>query len=392
MRTPLKLLSVVGARPNFMKIAPFVRALERWQAAGHAPAFDHTLVHTGQHYDPAMSERFFETLRIPPPHLNLEIGSGSHAEQVGRTMIALEGVLQEQSPDWVLVVGDVNATCASAITAKKLGLRLAHLEAGLRSFDMRMPEEINRIVTDRLADLLLTPDAFAEANLRREGTAETRIAPVGNIMIDTLDANRPAADALNAAAFLTTRAGSSAASTHTAAQAVAQGCPFGVVTLHRPSNVDTRERLTALTRFLADEAVRELPLVWSLHPRTRARLRDFGLWESLKTVPDLLLIDPLDYLEMLHLNARATLFLTDSGGLQEECCVLGTPCLTLRTTTERPVTLEEHGGVSRLVGNDIDRLRDGFHALRRHPRRPFRPSLWDGATGDRVVAALAAAG
>lgn len=381
----LKILSAVGARPNFMKIAPFIRALENH--ADTTVAFEHVLVHTGQHYDDAMSDSFFRTLGIPHPDENLGIGSGTHAEQVGRTMIAFEQILPRHNPDWVVVVGDVNATCACSITAKKQNIRVAHIEAGLRSFDMTMPEEINRLVTDRLSDLLLTPDAISTANLLREGVAPARLRNVGNIMIDTLDANHAAAAALSLDKLIATKliAG------QRLPDSVAPRGPYAVLTLHRPATVDDRPTMTALVQYLINEFSNELPLIWTLHPRTRARLESFGLWQPVRECPNIVLVEPLDYLEMLRLNMAATLMLTDSGGLQEECCVLGTPCLTLRDNTERPITLEEHGGVSRLVGNKVEPLRAAVHSLRGRPRRPFRPPLWDGATAPRIVQAIAEA-
>lgn len=380
----LRILSVVGARPNFMKVAPFLRAIQAHNRSPNARvSLAHTLVHTGQHYDDAMSDTFFRTLGIPPPDVNLEVGSGSHAEQVGRTMIALEKILIVQRPDWVVVVGDVNATCAAAITAKKLNLNVAHIEAGLRSFDMTMPEEINRLVTDRLADLLFTPDAIADENLRREGVPPTRIRNVGNIMIDTLDANREAATALSLSDILSRQR----VTAGNARPALDGG--YAVLTLHRPANVDDPAALNGLVRFIINEAATVLPIIWTLHPRTRQRLEAGGLWSAVQATPNIVTLEPLDYLDMLRLNLDATIVLTDSGGLQEECCVLGTPCLTLRSSTERPVTLAAHGGVSRLVGNDLEKIRQGFDELRQLPRRPHRPPLWDGHTAPRIVQALA---
>ncbi|MCE9616297.1 MAG: UDP-N-acetylglucosamine 2-epimerase (non-hydrolyzing) [Lentisphaerae bacterium] len=386
----MRLVTAVGARPNFMKIAPFIRALRDY-ASSPSPAlrFEHVLVHTGQHYDDAMSDTFFRTLGIPHPDINLGVGSGSHAEQVGRTMIAFEKVLVERQPQWVIVVGDVNATCACSITAKKQRLKVAHIEAGLRSFDLSMPEEINRIVTDRLSDLLFTPDAIADENLRREGVPAARIRNVGNIMIDTLDANRAAAAALSVEGLLPPKLIPEQNVLESVASPGGLAGGYAVLTLHRPANVDQRDVLTDLVRFFLDELCLELPLIWTLHPRTRARLESFGLWRDLLDCPSVILVEPLDYLEMLRLNMDAAIMLTDSGGLQEECCVLGTPCLTLRPQTERPVTLEQHGGVSRLVGNQINRIRAGFKDLYRQPRRPHRPPLWDGHTSGRIVSALA---
>lgn len=345
----MKLLSIVGARPNFMKIAPLVHAVE-----GHnrditveSQRITHCLVHTGQHYDAAMSAAFFNALNIPQPNIDLGIGSGTHAEQVGKTMMALEPVLLREKPDWVVVVGDVNATCAAAITAKKCHLRLAHIEAGLRSFDKRMPEEINRMVTDTLSDLLFTTDELANDNLRREGHSAGKIRLVGNIMIDTLESQRVKAQELTLASILERYGNTVPAWLNE---------PFGVVTLHRPSNVDAAEVLMPLVRVLSDEVATCLPLIWTVHPRTRERLKQCGVWASLQQHPRIALIDPVDYHAMLKLNMEARLMLTDSGGLQEECCVLGTPCITLRDNTERPVTLRENGGTCVLTGPDPDKM------------------------------------
>jgi len=373
----LKILSVVGARPNFMKIAPFVRQLERFP-----DDFAHTLVHTGQHYDASMSESFFRDLKIPHPDVDLEIGSGSHAEQVGKTMIAFEKVVRDHRPDWIVVVGDVNATCACSITAKKEHIQLAHIESGLRSFDLDMPEEINRMVTDRLSDLLFTTDELADANLLKEGVPANRIKRVGNIMIDSLEEHRLAAAALHPDLFC-------------AAQAIPGSLHpnpplrdnrYSVITLHRPSNVDDKDILGELVAFLTTDVAPVLPLIWPLHPRTRKQLEGFGFWETLRNCPGVILTQPLGYHEMLRLTLGAKVMLTDSGGLQEECCVLGTPCLTLRKNTERPVTLREHGGASILVGNDIGTIRQEFRLAATLPRAQHRPPLWDGHTAERIVA------
>jgi UDP-N-acetylglucosamine 2-epimerase (non-hydrolysing) len=371
-------MSVVGARPNFMKIAPFVRTLGR-----HAPLFDHRLVHTGQHYDSDLSEAFFRDLEIPPPDTDLDVGSGTHAEQVGRTMIAFERAVRDWRPDWVVVVGDVNAVCACAITAKKEHVRLAHIEAGLRSFDLDMPEEINRLVADRLSDLLFTPDAVADANLRAEGVPEVRIRRVGNIMIDTLEAHRGAAAALDPARVCAANALDGARS---APFPELRDEAFTVLTLHRPSNVDTREVLEPLVECLVREVARDLPMVWPLHPRCRRQLEAFGLWPRVAACKNIVALRPLGYHGMLRLTLGARVMLTDSGGLQEECCVVGTPCLTLRWNTERPVTLREHGGISVLVGNDPARIAAEFRGAVRQPRRVHRPPLWDGRTAERIVA------
>ena len=372
----MKIISVVGARPNFMKIAPFCREL-----AKH-PEVTHILVHTGQHYDVRMSDSFFVDLGIPEPDVHLNIGSGTHAEQVGRTMIEFEKVVRAEKPDWIVVVGDVNATCACSIVAKKEHVKLAHIEAGLRSRDLDMPEEINRLVTDRLADLLLTPDRISNANLKAEGVEDSRIAFVGNIMIDTLEAQRAKAASRRTAELvkrelLEPRPLPELADNN-----------FAVMTMHRPSNVDDKRVLKPLVDFLTGEVAADMPLLWPIHPRARKQLEAFGLWDEVKE--RIILLNPLGYHDMLRLNMGAKLMLTDSGGLQEECCVLGTPCLTLRWNTERPVTLREHGGASMLVGNDVGKIRSAYREVLDSPRAPQRPELWDGHAAERIVAAILA--
>lgn len=383
----MKIVSVVGARPNFMKIAPFVHAIKDYneKRASKQPEIEHVLVHTGQHYDDAMSASFFESLSIPAADINLGVGSGSHAMQVGETMIKFEEVCLSEKPDWVVVVGDVNATAACSMTAKKLGIKVAHIEAGLRSFDMDMPEEINRLVTDVLSDLLLTPDELSSANLRIENREDQKIVFVGNIMIDTLEAQRKKALALDIDEII--------------AKHKLKGQPeelpaleserFGVITLHRPSNVDDKEILSSIVRFFIDEASTKLPLLWTLHPRTRKNLEEFGLFDELLACKRIILTTPLGYHDLLKLNAETLLMMTDSGGLQEECAVLGTPCLTLRWNTERPITLKENGGPSILVGNDTNKIRDAFfETLADTKRKPSRPKYWDGKTATRIVEAL----
>ena len=392
----MKIMSVVGARPNFMKIAPFVHALASHNARGGC--LEHVLVHTGQHYDQCMSASFFDALDIPRPDIDLDVGSGSHAEQVGRTMIALEKTVLDGRPDWIVVVGDVNATCAGALVAKKEHLKLAHIEAGLRSFDMDMPEEINRMVTDRLSDLLLTPDVISSENLRKEGTPDERINMVGNIMIDTLEAHREAAARLDIAQVIHNnrlfpdQARLSAPPLGRIFNFDFQLSPYAALTLHRPSNVDRRDVLAPLMRYVMREIAAEMPVVWPIHPRTKKQLEIFGLWEEVIACDGLVLLQPVGYREMLRLTMGAAVMLTDSGGLQEECCVLGTPCLTLRATTERPVTLREHGGTSVLVGNSVERMREAYAKAKSAGRRLFRPPLWDGKTAGRIVAALAGTG
>ena len=377
----MKIVSVVGARPNFMKVAPLCRALKAY------PQVEHVLVHTGQHYDVRMSEQFFKELDIPNPDINLGIGSGSHAEQVGKTMIAFEKVVREEKPDWVVVLGDVNATIACSITAKKEHVKCAHVEAGLRSRDMDMPEEINRLVTDRLSDLLFTPDRLSDANLRAEGVPEERIKFVGNIMIDTLEREREKASALDLNAIIRENLVESS----NPQTLKLSNDSYVAMTMHRPSNVDQRETLGPAMRFFLDEVVKDYPIVWAIHPRAQKMLKEFGLWEEVVSNPNMILVNPLGYHAMLRLNMGAKLFMTDSGGLQEECCVLGTPCLTMRWNTERPITLAEHGGASRLVGNDVGKIRAAYLEALSTDRKPSRPELWDGHTAERIAQILVTA-
>lgn len=379
----MKILSVVGARPNFMKIAPFIRAIERYNSE-NSSRIQHILVHTGQHYDIRMSEAFFKSLSIPDPDINLEIGSGSHAEQLGNTMIAFEKVLLRQRPDWVVVVGDVNATLSCSVIAKRMNIKVCHIEAGLRSGDMTMPEEINRLVTDRMSDLLLTPDLLSSENLIREGTPSGKIHFVGNIMIDTLEANRELAASL----LLETIISRNLVKGNNGSFPDIKDNRYGVITLHRPSNVDAEEIFRPLTEFLLSEVASDMMLLWPIHPRAHKQLKMINLWENILSNPSVIILEPLNYHEMLRLNMGARIVFTDSGGLQEECCVLGTPCLTLRWNTERPVTLREHGGVSVLVGNNLDRIRREYRKTMLLDRMPCRPELWDGHAADRIVKIL----
>jgi UDP-N-acetylglucosamine 2-epimerase (non-hydrolysing) len=360
----IKILNVVGARPNFMKIAPVMDEMRRRSDRIHP-----LLVHTGQHYDEAMSESFFADLQIPRPDINLGVGSASHAEQAARIMIAFEKVVLEHEPDWVVVVGDVNSTLAATLVAAKLLVPVAHVEAGLRSRDRTMPEEINRLVTDALADLLLTPSPDADENLRREGIPEEKIRFVGNVMIDTLFRNLE-------------RARHSAVLERFNLQAKS----FCAMTLHRPSNVDDKAVLAGILDALA--AVQErLPIVFPIHPRTRARLEEFGLQEQVRKQPNLILAEPLGYLDFLQLYSNSRLVLTDSGGVQEETTALGIPCLTLRENTERPITVTE--GTNRIVGNDPQAIRrEAFLALDSPARRGRVPALWDGRAAIRIVDAI----
>jgi UDP-N-acetylglucosamine 2-epimerase (non-hydrolysing) len=359
--TAARILSVVGARPNFMKLAPVARAL------GRRPDVRHVVVHTGQHYDADMSEAFFHDLEIPHPEHNLGVGSGSHAQQTAAIMQRLEPVLVAEGPDVVLVYGDVNSTVAAALVAAKLGIRVGHVEAGLRSHDWTMPEEINRVVTDRLADHLFTPSRDADANLRAEGVPAERIHFVGNVMIDTLIHALPAA-----------------AAAHTPERLGVAGGPYVMATLHRPANVDQPAVLRGLMTALAEVATR-LPVVFPVHPRTRARLADLGPQATAN--PGLKLTEPLGYLDMLSLVRQASLVITDSGGLQEETSYLGVPCLTVRPNTERPVTCS--AGTNRLVKADPDLLvRAAQEALDTPRRREVHIERWDGTAGERIGSVL----
>ena len=380
----MKIISVVGARPNFMKIAPFIKAIANHNSKTNTK-IEHILVHTGQHYDDRMSRTFFEELNIPDADINLGIGSGSHAEQVGNTMIAFEKVLLEETPDWVIVVGDVNATLACSVTAKKLNISVCHIEAGLRSGDETMPEEINRLVTDRLSDLLLTPDTMSSENLRKEGVPEYKIEFVGNIMIDTLENNRDKAYQLSISEILNKNVINEISSFEATNF---ENNDFGLITMHRPSNVDDPKILTNLIDWMIDYAAEKVPLIWPIHPRTLKRIEEFGLLDKIKNCDNLFLTYPLSYFELLRLNMQAKIMLTDSGGLQEECCVLGTPFLTLRWNTERPITLVENGGAGYIVGNNISRIEKEFNQIIQEKRKPNRPELWDGNTANRCLKAI----
>ena len=359
---PLNVHLIVAARPNFMKAAPLYRELVR------RDRFRPILVHTGQHYDAGMSDVFFRDFGLPEPDHHLGIGSGSHAEQTAGVMVAYEKLCLHARPDWTVVVGDVNSTVAATLAAKKLLIPVAHLEAGLRSGDRTMPEEINRIVTDAIADVLWTPSLDADANLRHEGVPAAKIAFVGNIMIDAFELHRGLIEAAGTPGKL----------------GLAPGA-YAVVTLHRPSNVDSREALSAVVATLGAVALK-LPIVFPLHPRTRKQLEEFGLMERFKSSPGVLLVEPMGYVEFMSLVCSAACVVTDSGGVQEETTYLGIPCLTLRDTTERPVTVNQ--GTNRLIKISdltamVGRVRTGAWPKGR------RPELWDGCTAARVADSLA---
>lgn len=364
----MHILHVVGARPNFMKAAPVLRALAALEGSKQ------TLVHTGQHYDANMSGVFFEQLGMPQPDINLEVGSGSHSRQTAEVMIRFEPVVLEQKPDVVLVYGDVNSTVAAALVCAKLLVPVGHVEAGLRSKDRTMPEEINRLMTDQLADLLFTPSEDGDANLLREGVATEKIHRVGNVMIDTLTRLLPSAEERWPALRAQLGLAETGSSPH----------GYALATLHRPSNVDSPENLQAILAALLSIAD-SLPVVFPVHPRTRQRLRSLGLEAS---HPSLHFMDPVGYLDFLALQRHAAIVLTDSGGVQEETTFLGVPCLTLRENTERPITVEQ--GTNILIGHDMQRLKlEVQRVLHDGPSRKRRvPPLWDGKASERIAKVL----
>ena len=350
----MKIFHIVGARPNFMKVAPVLTALNGRKNV------EQTLVHTGQHYDVNMSDVFFEQLGIPPPDVNLAVGSGSHAKQTAEIMMRLEPVVVERKPDMVLVYGDVNSTVATVLVCAKLGIEVGHVEAGLRSFDRTMPEEINRLVTDQLADLLFTPSEDGDENLRREGISEEKIFRVGNVMIDSLVRLLPAAKKT--------------------LEKKANDLPsrYALVTLHRPANVDDSVVLKGILESLL-EVNRDLTVIFPAHPRTRKRIADFGLQAG-----QLRVLDPLPYVDFMGMQSRATVVITDSGGIQEETTYLGVPCLTVRENTERPITVSM--GTNVLVGRDREKLRAELgRVLAGNAKKGTVPPLWDGRTGERIA-------
>ena len=364
------IICVVGARPNYMKMAPLIRAFHR------DPVSPSTLlVHTGQHYDVAMNDRLFADLKLRPPDVNLEVGSGTHAQQTAEIMRRFEPVVDAAHPSCVVVVGDVNSTLACSLVAVKKGIPVVHVEAGLRSFDRTMPEEVNRLLTDQICDLLYTTERSAAENLRREGIAAERIHFVGNVMIDSLMASLRHAVPPRIVF----------ANSGVDSPALTDGRAFGLVTLHRPSNVDQHESLAEALAILR-EISRELPLVWPLHPRTRANIERFGL-ERTMDARRTILLPPQGYLETLGLIQEATLVITDSGGIQEETTALGVPCLTMRQNTERPITVEQ--GTNALVGRDRDLILQCVNEiLAGGGKRGRVPELWDGRASERIAAHL----
>jgi len=364
------IVCVVGARPNYMKIAPLIRALRADPAAPAA-----TLVHTGQHYDEAMNDRLFADLELPPPDVNLGVGSATHAQQTAEIMRRFEPIIDASPPSCVVVVGDVNSTLACSLVAVKKGVPVAHVEAGLRSFDRTMPEEINRLLTDQICEALYITERSAAENLRHEGIPDERVHFVGNVMIDSLNASLP--HAIAPAVVL--------AADGFDARLLGEPRRYGLVTLHRPSNVDERSSLAESLAILKEVAA-DVPLIWPMHPRTRASIERYGLGKALDG-RRLIALPPQGYLETLGLMREATLVITDSGGIQEETTALGVPCLTMRENTERPITIEQ--GTNVLVGRDRTLVRACVDEILAGTRKRGRiPELWDGHASERIVAHL----
>jgi UDP-N-acetylglucosamine 2-epimerase (non-hydrolysing) len=361
--TPLRILNVVGCRPNFMKVAPLVAEMRRQSG------FDPVVVHTGQHHGREMSDVFFKDLDLPQPDIHLGVAPASQSEQIAQIMLAFEPVVRETAPDLVLVVGDVSSTLACAITAQKMGVPVAHVEAGLRSFDREMPEEINRILTDQVSDLLFASEWSGVHNLEREGIPRGRVFFVGNVMIDTLLASAPKVAASEAVHRLRLT-----------------GTRYAVLTLHRPSNVDDPSTFAGIVSAL-ERVQAQLPIVFPIHPRTARQLETQGLGRRLLALPNLRTVDPLGYVDFVRLVQDSLLVLTDSGGVQEESTILRIPCLTLRENTERPATVTH--GTNRLVGTDPDRIVASVTSvLRGVAPAPRRPDLWDGQAAVRIVQVL----
>ena len=359
----IKICLIAGARPNFMKIAPLMREMRTY------PEIQPFLVHTGQHYDQKMSKLFFEELQIPKPDIDLGVGSASHASQTAQIMIAFEQILLQERPDLVVVVGDVNSTIGCALPAVKLQVPVAHVEAGLRSFDKSMPEEINRILTDAISDYLFVTELSGKANLLREGISEDTIYFVGNVMIDTLLANKARAEQ---SVILDTLG--------------LEEREYALLTLHRPSNVDVRQTFLRIVDAL-EEIQKKHTIIFPVHPRTQRRIQEFGFQQRVESMPNLHIIEPLGYLDFLKLMAKSAFVLTDSGGIQEETTILSVPCITLRENTERPITMTE--GTNILVGTDTGRIIEASSTvLSRHVHTSNMPQLWDGHAAQRIVTIL----
>lgn len=358
----MKIVHVAGARPNFIKVASIIKA------CNNTPGIESLLVHTGQHYSPNMSGLFFDELGIPQPDINLEVGSGSHAQQTAEIMKRFEPVLLEHKPDAVLVVGDVNSTVACTIVAAKLGIKTIHVEAGLRSFDREMPEELNRLLTDVISDVLFVSEPSGLENLKNEGIDESKIHYVGNVMIDTLEHNRSKAEKSDILEKLGLDSGG-----------------YAVVTMHRPSNVDDHAVFSGILDAFK-EIQAEIPIIFPMHPRTYNNLSSNGFGDRMKNMNNLKTIEPLGYLDFLKLMSESQVVITDSGGMQEETTILGVPCLTIRENTERPVTITE--GTNRLVGTATDDILNAYRDSKSLSQNAQRPKYWDGKAAERIAKKL----
>lgn len=364
----MKVISVVGARPNFMKVAPIYKSFKMYKENNPNIDIDHKICHTGQHYDKHMSDIFFKDLELPEPDFYLGVGSGSHAEQTAKIMIEFEKVLLQEKPDIIIVYGDVNSTIACSLTAVKLGIKIAHVEAGLRSFDKTMPEEINRILTDAISDYLFVTEPSAIVNLKNEGKSEKNIFFVGHVMIDNLINHLPKIE--NSDILIRLKLTSQ---------------EYIVVTLHRPSNVDKKERLEELLNFLLNIS-KQRKIVFPIHPRTEKNLKSFGLYDSIKS-ENIIITQPIGYIDFIKLVKNSLCVITDSGGIQEETTYLKIPCITLRESTERPITVDI--GTNYLVGNDLNLCKEIFNnILDGNIKKSRTPDLWDGKASERIVNTL----
>lgn len=363
----MKIISIVGARPNFMKVAPINKAFEKFRIQNSEFKIDHLICHTGQHYDEKMSKVFFEDLELPKPAFYLSVGSGSHAEQTAKVMVEFEKVLIEEKPDLVIVVGDVNSTIACSLTAVKLGIKIAHIEAGLRSFDRTMPEEINRLLTDSISDFLFVTEKSGLDNLAKEGIEKSKMFFVGNVMIDSLLYYLPKVE-----------------KSKILKKFDLQSSNYILITLHRPSNVDNKENLSALVSLIQELSLK-IKIIFTVHPRTRKNLEKYNLFKNFKD--NIQLSDPIGYIDFISLIKNSSFVITDSGGIQEETSFLGIPCVTLRTTTERPVTVKM--GTNYLVGDDLQRAKNlSFEILDNKYKKGKTPKLWDGKSAERIVNTL----